>query len=57
MEKLNETITAFGRNVGVRLTLDQIAELERKAYESHLSVSNYLRLVIAEGKTYRTVAK
>jgi len=57
MEYQKETLSAFGRNVGVRLTIKEINELERKARESHLSVSNYLRLIISEGKTYQTVVK
>lgn len=57
MYNQKETLSAFGRNIGVRLTIKEIEELERKARESHLSVSNYLRLIIAEGKTYQTVAR
>lgn len=57
MQYQKETLSAFGRNIGVRLTIKEIEELERKARESHLSVSNYLRLIIAEGKTYQTVVR
>lgn len=57
MQYQKETLTAFGRNIGVRLTIKEITELERKARESQLSVSNYLRLIIAEGKTYQTVPR
>lgn len=57
MQHQKETLSAFGRNIGVRLTIKEIDELERKAQESHLSVSNYLRLIISEGKTYQTVVR
>jgi hypothetical protein len=57
MQHQKETLSAFGRNIGVRLTIKEIDELERKAQESCLSVSNYLRLIIAEGKTYKTVVR